>query len=347
MVPRERYSGILPGIESLYAETTDVSFNFIYVDGCLPEFIREEVEKQSQEKGFRFIHRDYPLTPNEARNIGLEYVDTEYMVFTDNDVCYTPGWLRTLLDTAREYDNAWLVGPTILDGDLDRGFIHAAAGVSGFHMVNGKKRYHYKANNRHDSIHDVKEEIGKLRGQSTMLEFHTILCRSDIFKTIGKLDEGIWSYGDHDDLIMAVAEAGGNAIYEPKSVVRYDDPGYDMNILQDYDIGFFLLRWGKEWNAQSVTHVAQKWNLDPEDTWPAQGMHWSGYRRRKTYRRVGVLGALVGFTYYKISKSLAEWLEQFITNKYTAELRQTRAQFVPEPNIGPIAPGTPIEHMAS
>jgi cellulose synthase/poly-beta-1,6-N-acetylglucosamine synthase-like glycosyltransferase len=329
MVPRERYSAILPAIDSLYENTADVAFRFIYVDGCVPEFIRTEVEKKAAERGFEFIHKDYPIAPNEARNLGCQRADTPYVVFTDNDIIYTKGWLQTLLNTAKEYD-AWLVGPTILDGPVDTGHIHAAAGRAGFEMIDGKRLYcHYEAANRNDVIHELKDEIEENRGDTTMLEFHVIMVRRDAFDTIGPLDERLLAYADHDDLVLAVANAGGKVIFEPESVVSYMDPVSNPGMLQDYDMEMFLLRWSDDWNVDAIRHFADKWDMDAEDPWPAHGLEWIRRRRRQGYRNLGLYGRLVGFTYYKISKALGRILEGAITRKYTTRLRTIRAQHVP------------------
>jgi GT2 family glycosyltransferase len=147
MVPRERYNGMTAAIDSLYPHTTDVPFKLVVIDGALPARVRDWVANASRQRGFGFVHHEYPLAPNEARNIGLRHVDTPWVVFADNDVLFTPGWLPPLLSAAEEF-GASLVGPTILDGDVGRGRIHAAGGHAGFDTVDAKRRYHFKPGKR-------------------------------------------------------------------------------------------------------------------------------------------------------------------------------------------------------
>lgn len=319
MVPRERYSAIFSTIDSLY-EQTKTPFKFIVVDGGLPEQIFTALEQKSKQLGFEFIHKPYPLNPNEARNIGLAYVETPYLVFTDNDIIFTANWLHKLLTTAKDFD-AWLAGPTILDGEPEDGKIHAMAGTSGFEEVDGKRYYHFVPGHVHQNIADIEKPV---RGPTSMLEFHVILCATHIFEKIGQLDEKVSSFGDHDDLVMSVKNHNGAVIFEPDSVVAYHDPGTNIAVVEKSDLPFYLLRWGEEWNYGSVDRAAEKWGLASDDRWMPHARNWSDVRRRKAYFIDGIFGRLVGFVMFKISKRLGLWLEKRLYNKYTRALRNLR-----------------------
>ena len=202
MVPRERYSGMTAAIDSLYAHTTDVPFKLVVIDGALPARVRDRVANASRQRGFGFVHHEYSLAPNEARNLGLRHVDTPWVVFADNDVLFTPGWLPPLLSAAEEF-GAWLVGPTILDGNVGRGRIHAAGGHAGFDTVDAKRRYHFKPGFSQQSMATVRHELR--RGPTSMLEFHVLLARADIFQRLGPLDEGFVSLTDHDEILSSAS----------------------------------------------------------------------------------------------------------------------------------------------
>ncbi|MFN9673614.1 MAG: glycosyltransferase family 2 protein, partial [Microcystis sp.] len=85
VVPRERFSFTMTSLENIY-EMTDIPFKLVYVDGGSPAPIRDYLKKQSQEKGFELIRTEHYLIPNVARNMGLQWVTTPYVVFVDNDV---------------------------------------------------------------------------------------------------------------------------------------------------------------------------------------------------------------------------------------------------------------------
>ena len=323
MVPRERYSAIITSIKSVY-ENTKIPFKLIVVDGGLPAVIKNEIEEQSELHGFEFIYKPYPLKPNEARNIGLIHVDTEYVVFCDDDIIFTPNWLNTLVHTAKEYD-AWLVGPTILDGNPEDGQVHATAGTSGFDEIKGKRYYHFVPGNIGKYLSD---NIELRRGPTTMLEFHVILCATHIFEKIGSLDEQISSFGDHDDFVRNVQIANGSVIFEPNSIVSFHDPGTNMSVIEKTDLPFFLLRWSDEWNFGSVDRAAKKWGLADDCHWISHAKHWVQLRRRKSYYIAGIQGRIIGFILYKISASLGQKLESIFYKKHTQKLQTLRMKYL-------------------
>jgi GT2 family glycosyltransferase len=81
----------------------------------LPRRLRRFLEARPRERGFRPIRTERYLAPNEARRLGLEEVRTPYVVFIDNDVLVSPGWLGALVRCAEE-TGAWLVGPVCCFG---------------------------------------------------------------------------------------------------------------------------------------------------------------------------------------------------------------------------------------
>ncbi len=321
MVPRERYSGIVESIESLYANTPSDMFELVVIDGALPDSIRRWLENAAKERGFRFIHEAFPPTPNEARNRALEHVTTPYILFADNDVLYTPGWLPTLVNTAKEFD-AWLVGPLILDGAPEDGFIHAAGGEKWFDEIDGERRYHFVPGHLHKKVPDVKEELK--RGPVTMLEFHVLLARADSFDTIGPLDEDIYSFGDHEDLVNRVLAAGGSAVFEPASVVAYHDPGTNIHVLESNDLSMFLLRWSDAWAEKSVDRYAEKTGIAPNDPWIAHAKAWVRVRRQRVYPVAGLVGRALSFAIFHLSPRAAAPFERWFCARHTKALDKLR-----------------------
>lgn len=322
MGPRERYSAMPSTLESLF-ENTKYPFKLVVVEGGLPDKYRKFLETESRERGFRFIHEDYTLASNEAKNIGLDIADTEFVVFVDDDVVFTPGWLKPLVDTAKEF-GASLVGPTIVDGDFETGIVHVAGGDAGFREVNGKMSYYFDAGEWKKPYAEVR---GKLeRGPATMLEFHVLLARRDVFDTIGKLDEELLSFGDFHDLVLSVRKAGGTIMFEPASVVAFHDPGTNINVLQPVDLPIYWLRWSDEWARRSVYRFAEKWDLEPDDPWIEHSLHWIQSRRRVTYKVRNSFGRVVGFTIYKVSKRIGELLESIYIGRATGKLTAQRVR---------------------
>src|SRR5689334_9524393 len=117
-VPRERYSATEVSLSSILQHTGDVPHNLLILDAASPPHIEQYLRKVAEAEEHRQLVRfDFILTPNELRNEAIRRVKTPYVVFIDNDALVTPGWLAPLLKAAKEHD-AWVVGPTVLIGDV-------------------------------------------------------------------------------------------------------------------------------------------------------------------------------------------------------------------------------------
>ena len=135
VVPRERFSCTQQSLESIY-EHTKIPFKLVYVDGNSPAKTQSYLQQQAKEKDFKIVRTECYLYPNQARNIGLKHVDTKYLVFFDNDVIVTPGWLTNLVDCA-EKTNAAVVGPLMCQYEPLHEIVHFAGGEA--HILEDKK----------------------------------------------------------------------------------------------------------------------------------------------------------------------------------------------------------------
>lgn len=97
--PRERFSSLPHSLRSLF-KTISPDQPVIVVEGATPPDIREELNEINEARPFEHIAFPYPVTPNQARNIGSDRATTDYIVFSDNDIEYEEGWLEALERTA-------------------------------------------------------------------------------------------------------------------------------------------------------------------------------------------------------------------------------------------------------
>ena len=135
VVPREQFSRTQPSLETLH-ENTSYPFSLIYIDGGSPVPVRDYLQAKAKEKGFTVIRTEEFVTPNEARNIALPYANSEFLVFLDNDVHVSQGWLQSLLQCAEE-TQASAVGPLYCEGRFERPLIHNAGGDVQIQEVGG------------------------------------------------------------------------------------------------------------------------------------------------------------------------------------------------------------------
>jgi GT2 family glycosyltransferase len=256
VVPREQFSKSQISLESIYA-ATPLPFKLVYIDGDSPPSLRRYLECQASAHGFQLIRTDSYLTSNEAHNLGLREVCTEYVAFLDNDVFVQPGWLQALLRCADE-TGAWAVGPLYcygIDGRDSKPHIVHVAGASLRIVDDGTRRLEEKGRHVNRPLAEVRPELH--REPVDLVEFHCMLVRTDVFDRIGPFDEKLLSFLDHIDFCLAVQQAGGTVYFEPDAVVTHLAPPPFAWM----DLPYFLLRWSNAWLRPSVRHFASKHRL--------------------------------------------------------------------------------------
>ncbi len=277
--PRERFSFTSQNLESIY-EYTHLPFSLIYVDGGSPTKVQKYLETQAQEKGFKLIRTEQYLSPNQARNLAIAHVKTEYLLFLDNDVIVTPNWLDHLWECAQQ-TRATIVCPLTCIGNPIHETIHLAGGEARIIEEETETGIQRKVHEKHYFVNrpvaDVREQLH--RQQCEFAEFHCMLVRTSIFDQIGLLDEGLLNTREHIDFCMTVTNAGGTVYCEPKSVVTYV-PELPLNWA---DISFFCLRWSDEWELASLEHFLQKWNLTKQDKYFKKRYKRLGHRRHHAF----------------------------------------------------------------
>ena len=275
VVPRERFSYTRSSLESIYT-CTESPFQLVYVDGGSPGHVKRYLETEAQKRGFTLIRTEHYLTPNEARNLGLREVLSKYVVFLDNDVVVSPGWLKTLLQCAEE-TGAWVVGPLYcmrlnpvvdkswrfykaLEGTDERLVVHNAGGFIQIHEKSGKKYFYYKQRFSGSTVENIK--ISLRREPCDFVEFHCMMVRIEVFGQLGSLDESLLNAREYIDLCLTVHQANGSVYFEPASVVTYIPPPP----LKLSDIPYYVLRWSDKWSRNSFFHFWDKWELSDDDS---------------------------------------------------------------------------------
>ncbi|TKB70428.1 MAG: glycosyltransferase [Nitrospira sp.] len=296
IVPRERFSETEHSLESVL-ERTKCPHQLIYVDGGSPARVRRYLENRAVSRGFRLMREDRFLMPNQARNIGWQAASTPYVVFVDNDVVVSAGWLDALLRCAEE-TGAWLVSPTICIGTPLAGEVHMAGGRACIHVQNGRRTLSEKHRYAGQSLAQIRPSMR--REPTELVEFHTVLVRRDVFQRVGSLDERLMSTREHVDLSLAVQEAGGSIYFEPDSVVTYIPPPP----FAWFDYPFFLRRWSESWNIASLRHFRAKWRLGHDDPQLADQACW--LREHRHIALAPMSRALSGFLGERFAATLSQ-----------------------------------------
>ena len=244
----------------------------VCVDAGSPRRIRCYFERMAQEHDLTLLRADRLMTPNEARNAVLHFVDTEFVAFVDYDTDPRPGWLERLEECARS-TSASLVAPVFLERDGRRVRPHMAGGSNHFVDVDGRRWLDEK------SWRDPPVSTGAAYPTENV-DFHCVLVRRQVFEAHGQLDEELASLRDHCDLCLAVRRDGGSVYVEPRAQVTYTR----LRRFRRADRWFWLVRWSDAWNAASLQRFEAKWHVSKDDPSSQDNVVWGRSHRLYCYR---------------------------------------------------------------
>jgi len=334
VVPRERFSLAQRSLESIYEHTT-IPFDLIYVDGNSPKPVQRYLQEQSQVRNFKLIRTNYYLYPNQARNIGLAEVNTKYLVFVDNDVIVSPGWLEALVACAEETQAA-VVGPLMCQHEPIHDEIHFAGGESHVWVDKlGRRRLREKMYDQGRKVGQVRDRL--TRHETELAEFHCVLVRTRIFEQLGQLDENMLNTKEHLDFCMSVREAGETVYFEPDCLVTYV-PGPPQNW---GDLHYYMLRWSNHWTLSSLQHLRQKWNL-AEDGYFTSKYKKMGWRRHNTIIKPLVRRLTLGRGNDLLGRALCKFepaFNQYLSDRHIRSQQRHQGTVAAEPV--PSLPPTP------
>lgn len=260
VTPRERFGVAIESLESIVAHTRG-SFELIYIDAGSPDDVSARISEICGRNGFRHMRDTRFLSPNQARNIGWKAATTPYVLFVDNDVVASEGWLDALVACADE-TGAEVVAPLTCQKLPLHSEIHQAGGrftddlATFFDLPPAERRIAEEHVLQGRKVADVV----LTRGETQCCEFHCALVRRDTLTRLGGLDEKLLATKEHIDFCMTVWRSGGKVVFEPTSIVTYLFPDRSRPI-ERRDWAFFTLRWSPVWQKRSLDHFKQKWQL--------------------------------------------------------------------------------------
>lgn len=276
VVPREKFSCSVESLDSII-EHTEQPYDLIYVDAGSPRQVREAIAERCARYGFKLIRIDRFMPTNAARNVALKQASGKYVVFVENDVVVSPGWLGPLVACADE-TGATVVSPLICQGTPIHTYIHCAGGRCGISVkqVDGRVERHL-----YEHIAKQKQLVSKVlptlsRKQTELAEFHCMIIRKDYLDQHGPLDPHVLNTREHVDFCVSVMQNGGSVWLEPGSIVTYL---YDTS-LQLSDVPFFMYRWNDRAERASLLYLRNKWDLTIDKTFRLR-LRNIGWRRRQ------------------------------------------------------------------
>lgn len=117
-------------IDSILSQKTSYTFKIILVDDGSTDMTTSVVESRYKDKNIEIIRQANKGTAS-ARNVGLKYIEADYIMFVDSDDVLKPDAVEILLNKA--YENSACVvegGYEILSGGIGRSILHQDKNVS-------------------------------------------------------------------------------------------------------------------------------------------------------------------------------------------------------------------------
>lgn len=267
VVPRERFSLAPEALDRLLAETAP-GYELIYVDAGSPPHVADALRERAARHSFPLIRMERMMSPNQARNLGLQVASRPYVAFVDNDTLVSAGWLEALVRCARE-TGATVVGPLYLQGPFEDDMVHMAGGTWNVSQRDGQKW----AEADYIATWTKRSDAGQLiaRHEVGFVEFHCTLVQRALLEKLGGLDESFLSTPEHVDLALVARTMGGSVYLEPDALVTYIKPD-DIEL---FDLSYFMLRWCQDWNMSSLDAFASKWGYSPKSTFIVDQRDWT------------------------------------------------------------------------
>jgi GT2 family glycosyltransferase len=258
MTARERHTLAEASIQSIVGATRP-PYRFMYLDVQSPDWLRAVLARRAGEWGLEVVRFDEPLWPHEARDRVVGSIDTDYVVFIDNDVLVEKDWLDALVTCADE-TGAGIVGPLYLWGDG----VHPPK----IHMAGGKLTEEFTEHGRHlidthllSDEDPQRVESALRRAPCDFVEYHCMLLRTSLVRDGTLLDTALRCVHEHVDTALSVKQRGFPIFFEPASRVTY-------LAFADYtldDLYFFRWRWSIEEADRNIARFSSKWNVVNED----------------------------------------------------------------------------------
>jgi GT2 family glycosyltransferase len=202
-------------LESIRREGATVSVEIVVVDNGSSDGSREWLARQESEGRLRAVISPENLGFARGCNLGASQARGRYLLFLNNDMEVTPGWLEPLVATLDCDPDAAVVGARLLFADetiqhggvaLVRVTKDGSTHIGGLHMSYQKPADHHGACN------------------AQLMQIVTgacLLIRPGVFAEVGGFDDRYWNGNEDVDLCLKVRELGWDVVYRGESVVYH------------------------------------------------------------------------------------------------------------------------------
>lgn len=253
ITPRDRYTGVLDCIETLY-QNTPQPFDLLVLDIGYPKPLVDAIQKSLARRDNARLVPLGRMIPMEAFARVRESIKTKYVVLLDNDSRVTENWLSPLVECAES--GAALVTPLILEREgLDKGaHLRNHIYTSELRVVDVKEvpyLIEHKTFRR-----EVPEKLPKAQAPTDLFELHCVLIENAVFQ---QLDLPLMVIREHIDMAMQIHAMGRRLMAEPRSVIVFDNLNERLAMP---DVRFFFYRWSRDFAHNSSRSFEKRWGYN-------------------------------------------------------------------------------------
>lgn len=274
-----------------------------YLKSCLnsllatdyPNFRVIVVDNGSTDNSVEFIKKNYPtvrmIRNNEnlgyarAINVAMESVESEYVVFLNNDIIVESNWLRQLMLYMNSIKKVAAANPKILFLH-NKEVINSAGGSCDIYGVGWNRGNGEIDRGQYDAV----KEVFYVNGAA-------LLTKKDVWEDVGSFDERYFLYGEDLDWCWRARTKGYKILYVPSakiyhqwrgsggSMIKFLEKHWLASFLKNYSLetiftlaprylvlkflkAIWLMKNGKEFCEKSAVFNSFLWNvINFKDTW--------------------------------------------------------------------------------
>jgi GT2 family glycosyltransferase len=283
ITPRDRYSKVAQCVEDLFAFTDESLFDLVILDlGYPSKDLQPALNFLAGKSNYRVFSYGL-MIPMEAMSRVRSELQTELVVFIDNDTRVLEGWLPPLIDAARETGAAVISPVTLEAAGVDEGEeLRTHLFTNALHVLEvDRKPYLIEHKPFRRALPD---ELPTHICDTESFELHCVMFRVE---ELNDLELPMMTIREHLDIGMQLRLKGKRLIVQPASRVLFDNLGTRARLS---DLRYFNLRWNGRVTKSSSDLFEKRWGY----RFYSEQAIYNWAVRRRTFMLLRWLGAPIG-----------------------------------------------------
>jgi len=204
-----------PCVESIHRQGAACTFEIVVVDNGSTDGTPQWLAEQERAGRLRSVANPDNLGFARGCNLGAAHARGRYLLFLNNDMEVTPGWLEPLVATLDQDPEAGIVGARLL-------FADETIQHGGVALVQVTKDGWTHIGGLHLSYQMPSDHQGARNAQyMQVVTGACLLIRPEVFAAVGGFDERYWNGNEDVDLCLKARELGWDVVYRGESVVYH------------------------------------------------------------------------------------------------------------------------------